>query len=54
MKKLSMGALVVSFLLVANAAMAGPAVPELDPGSASTAVALLVGALAVLNGRRKH
>jgi len=45
--------LVVMFSLVANAAMANT-VPELDPGSASSAVALLAGVLLVFNGRRKN
>ncbi|HVM96866.1 MAG TPA: hypothetical protein VMT89_10780 [Candidatus Acidoferrales bacterium] len=53
MTKMGFGTLVVSLLLVANAAMAIP-VPELDPGSASTAVALLAGALLVFRGRRKR
>jgi len=47
-------ALIASVLLIATSAMAGFAsVPELDPGSASLAAALLVGGLLVLNGRRR-
>ena len=45
-------ALIVSLILTATAANAVSAVPELDPGSASMGLALLAGALLVLNGRR--
>lgn len=41
---------ILSVLLVATAAHAS--VPELDPSSASMSIALLVGGLLVLNGRR--
>lgn len=41
-------------LLLATNALAIPAVPELDPGSASTGIALLAGALLVLKGRRRR
>jgi hypothetical protein len=40
------------FLGVSGAAMAS-AVPEIDPGSAGSAVALLAGALLVIRARRK-
>ena len=46
-------ALLVSLLAIADQAHAVP-VPELDPGSASMGIALLAGALVVLNGRRKR
>ena len=49
--------LIASALLVASTALAGwaPAVPEIDLGSASMGVTLLVGGLLVINGlRRKH
>lgn len=52
MRKTRALTVVVSVLLVASAAHAGPAVPELDPSSASMGVALLVGGLLVLTGRR--
>ena len=46
--------LIASVLLIATSAMAN-GVPELDPGSASLGVALLVGGLLVFKGpRRKH
>jgi hypothetical protein len=39
----------------AVAAMAAPAVgPEIDPGSAGSALALLAGAALVIRGRRKN
>lgn len=50
---------VVLFSLVALAAMASPAfardhtVPEIDPGSISSALALLFGGLLMLSGRRR-
>jgi MYXO-CTERM domain-containing protein len=43
--------MVVFLLLIASEALA--AVPELDPGSASTGLALLLGGLAVFAGRRR-
>ena len=49
---LSLLALLVSLLAIADNAHA--AVPELDPSSASMGIALLAGALVVLNGRRKR
>lgn len=42
----------LTWLLIATNAFAS--VPELDPGSAATALALLAGGLLVLNGRRKR
>jgi len=33
---------------------ATPTVPEIDPGSAGSAIALLTGTLLVLKSRRKH
>jgi hypothetical protein len=45
-------AVIVSIVLVASAAAAGSAVPELDPSSASMGIALLAGGLLLLNGRR--
>jgi hypothetical protein len=50
---LSLVALMVSLLVFADNALAVP-VPELDPGSASMGLALLVGGLVVLNGRRRR
>jgi hypothetical protein len=43
------------FLGVAGIALArvGPAAPEIDPGSAVSALALVSGALLVIRGRRK-
>jgi len=52
MTKAGMLAVSASVLLVASSAIAGSAVPELDPGSASFGAALLVGGLLVLIGRR--
>lgn len=44
----------VALLFVAFSSMAmATAVPEIDPGSAGSAVALLTGALLVIRGRRK-
>lgn len=40
------------FVGISGTAMAS-AVPEIDPGSAGTALALLTGALLVIRGRRK-
>ena len=34
-------------------ALAGTSVPEIDPGSAGSALALISGALLVIRGRRK-
>jgi len=45
---------VASVLLVATSARAAAFVPELDPGSASLGVTLLIGGWLVLNGRRKR
>ena len=47
-------ALIISVVLVATMANAlpPPAVPELDPSSASMGLALLAGGLLLLNGRR--
>jgi len=38
----------------ASFALAAPAVPEIGPGSAGSAIALLSGALLVYRGRRKQ
>jgi hypothetical protein len=45
----------LALLLIATAGIAGatPAVPEIDPGSGMSALALLSGALLVLRGRRR-
>jgi len=54
MTKAGLLGVTASVLLVATAAMAAP-VPELDPGSASLGVALLVGGwLVITGGRRKR
>jgi len=46
--------LIASVLLIATSAMAAAApVPELDPGSASLGVTLLIGGWLVLNERRR-
>lgn len=42
------------FVAVAGFAQATVAVPEIDPGSAGSALALLSGALLVIRGRRKN
>ena len=42
------------FVGVAGFAQAVAAVPEIDPGSAGSALALLSGALLVIRGRRKN
>jgi hypothetical protein len=46
----------MAFLLaaVSGLALATVPVPEIDPGSAGSALALLTGALLVIRGRRKH
>jgi hypothetical protein len=46
---------ILLFLGVAGAALAGvhPPAPEIDPGSAVSALTLLSGALLVIRGRRK-
>ena len=47
-------ALIASVLLVATSGMAAAApVPELDPGSASMGLALLIGGLLVVNSQRR-
>jgi hypothetical protein len=38
----------------AAVAMSATAVPEIDPGSAGSALALLTGAALVIRGRRKN
>jgi hypothetical protein len=45
----------MAFLLaaVSGMALATPPVPEIDPGSVGSALALLTGALLVIRGRRK-
>ncbi len=55
MTKAGVLGLATSLLLVATSAQAGwqVAVPELDPGSASLGITLLVGGWLVLNGRRR-
>lgn len=50
MKMLGM---VMMFVGVSGLALAQPRVPEIDPGSAGTAVALLSGALLVIRAHRK-
>jgi hypothetical protein len=40
-------------LLIGVSGLAIGAVPEIDPGSAGSALALLTGALLVIRGRRK-
>ena len=45
-------ALIISITLVAAADALPPAVPELDPSSASMGLALLAGGLLLLSGRR--
>ena len=52
MTKVAWIGMVTSMLLIATAANA--TVPELDPGSASLGVALLVGGWLVFNGRRRQ
>jgi len=53
MAKIGALALIISISLVAAAnALPPPAVPELDPSSASMGLALLAGGLLLLNGRR--
>jgi hypothetical protein len=42
------------FAAVSGLALATVAVPEIDPGSVGSALALLTGALLVIRGRRKH
>jgi hypothetical protein len=42
------------FVGVAGFAQAVATVPEIDPGSAGSALALLSGALLVIRGRRKN
>ena len=44
----------VSWSLIATSAFAINPVPELDPGSAVTALTLLAGGLVVLRGRRRR
>jgi len=45
----------MAFLLVAVSGLAlATAVPEIDPGTAGSALALLTGALLVIRGRRKQ
>jgi hypothetical protein len=44
----------VSWSLIATSAFAIGPVPELDPGSAVTALTLLAGGLVVLRGRRRR
>jgi len=44
----------VSWSLIATSAFAVNPVPELDPGSAVTALTLLAGGLVVLRGRRRR
>jgi hypothetical protein len=41
------------FLGLSGLAIAAEPVPEIDPASASSALALLTGALLVIRGRRK-
>jgi hypothetical protein len=43
----------IALLLVGMTGVLSAAVPEIDPGSAGSAVALLSGALLVLKGRRR-
>ena len=42
------------FAAVSGMALATAPVPEIDPGSAGSAFALLTGALLVIRGRRKR
>ena len=42
------------FLGLSGLAVAAVQVPEIDPGSASSAIALLTGALFVFRARRKN
>jgi hypothetical protein len=53
MTKTGILGLALVLLLMASVTQAGPGVPELDPGAASTGVALLIGGLAVFVGRRR-
>jgi hypothetical protein len=55
MTKAAVLGLITSVLFVATSASAGwqVVVPELDPGSASLGVTLLVGGWLVLSGRRR-
>jgi len=41
------------FLGVSGAAFAVPAAPEIDPGTAGSALALLTGALLVIRARKR-
>jgi len=50
MKLLGMALMFVAFASFANATLVAP---EIDPGSAGSAVALLSGALLVIRSRRK-
>jgi len=51
MKIVGMGFL---FAGVSGLALASISVPEIDPGSVGSALALLTGALLVIRGRRKQ
>jgi|CZKS01.1.fsa_nt_gi hypothetical protein len=52
MKFIGMALLLVAVSGIASAG--GVGAPEIDPGSAGTAVALLSGALLVIRGRHKN
>ena len=49
----TVGIMLVFLGLSALAIAAVPVAPEIDPGSASSALALLGGALLIIRGRRK-
>ena len=50
----TMGMTLIFLGLSGLAVAAIPAAPEIDPVSASSAIALLTGALLVIRGRRKN
>jgi hypothetical protein len=50
----TVGMMLIFLALSALAIAAEPVAPEIDPASASSALALLTGALLVIRGRRKN
>jgi hypothetical protein len=50
----TVGMMLIFLGLSGLAAAAVPAAPEIDPASASSALAFLTGALLVIHGRRKN
>jgi len=43
----------ISLLIIGTSAVAMGSVPEIDPASGGSALALLAGALVIIRGRRK-